>query len=409
MPVFTEPIASKLDFNGNVTFRAKAVKNVFAVVNFVRSTPLYTHDIPASVKFQYKKDLPASVSFVRTGNLYSIPANVTFQSYAGSSFITASVTFPYRYDFPASVDFVQSGEFDTLAKVTFFKNYNLPASVHFLKLGKFSLPANVFLGQLRKDIPANVTFNQTSKTDFSATMQIRQVIVQKGFGNFNNFDDFPATIKIIGQVNINIPATVNFRRPPFDIDTLATVSFTQFSSKDTLASITIRNSALSGGGIGVAVQPVSTNLMEAFVVQNLTPSPAPVPNDNPPPIEANAINVQTDATGYFEIINLVPGNYIVIPHSPGLIFTPPSYNVTITNSNVQLYLTADGALINQIETTSTLPVNTGPNCFIDQTIGNAGTYSIEGFVLLKEKELYQNILTIATSEDSASNFRETLG
>ncbi|CAM6032153.1 unnamed protein product [Sphagnum compactum] len=181
--------------------------------------------------------------------------------------------------------------------------------------------------------------------DFNASMKIVQVVVQKTTGAYSSQFDTPATMQIIGVGNLTIPASVVFKGPPFDIDTPASVSFTQFSHNNYPATITIKNINLGGGCANVTLQSSGSDTI------NVTP----VPNPTPPPFSNQIVNVPSDATGFFQINNLTPG---------------------------------DG-------------------CFIDQTQGQPGTYSIEGFIVIADNTL-SNIFTVIIDPNIAQGFRGTL-
>ena len=134
------------------------------------------------------------------------------------------------------------------------------------------------------------------------------------------------------------------------------------------------------------------------------------PLQTTPPILSNNISTISDATGYFEISNLAPGSYEVIPIFPGINFNPPAFNIIITNSNVTLNFDASGNLINLLQTQSNLPVTDGI-CPLNTSSYSPGTFTIEGYIKLSPKTPipYSEVLTIITDEDMATKYRGTLG
>lgn len=410
-----------LNFPASVSFSQEATSDIAASVNFFQQELYY---LPATVQFPSRydvagfvtflqestSDLTGEVNFIRNGNIYSIPASVDFIPGNGTLDFEASVSFPSHVTLPGSITFIQSEELSLPATVTMHQLFSIGAEVLFRLPGNLSLPASVFLGGFHKDISGTVTFNVDGLNDFPASIQIQQVNVQKSVNNFMSSTDFAASMFINGMSNLDTPATVNFRVPPFDFFLPATVVFKQFGIKDFKSSITINNPLLGGGNVPVIVQPAE-------------PLPTPTPPTGPgsvttplptiPPVVANnAIVVSSDATGYFQIINLVPGDYTIVPTFPGVTFNPPAFHVTITNSNVTLNFDASGNLINQLQTGSVLPpvMDTG-TCFINQTTVIPGTFTIEGFIKLSPPTgtNYSEVITVITEEDKARRYRDTLG
>jgi hypothetical protein len=395
MPVFVPVNKNIFELNGSVTFSAKAVNETRGVVNFVSGTD--TSVFPDAEPTAAYIELLGDVNFFAPGVIDTF-AYINFTTSGLHTYsVSAFVNFPYYYSLPASVSFSQEESYDTPASVKFFYVKDFPASVVFLTNGVFNLPANVFLGNLQKDTQASVSFTQFNQTDFNASIKIVQVVVQKTTGAYSSEFDTPATMQIIGVGNLTIPASVIFKVPPFDIDTPASVSFTQFSHNNYPATITIKNINLGGGCANITLQSSGSTTINA----------APVPNPTPPPFSNQIVNVPSDATGFFQINNLTPGNYTVIPHYPGVTFTPASYEVTIVNSNVELSFTASGNVVTNMETCSVVPVITGDGCFIDQTQGQPGTYSIEGFIVIADNTL-SNIFTVIIDPNIAQDFRGTL-
>ena len=236
--------------------------------------------------------------------------------------------------------------------------------------------------------PSLVSTPISEEIDFPANVSF--------FKTFN----FPVTINFVNTNQFSIPAYI-FMGNLYK-DTNATVNFLSSNQKDFNASIQIQQ---------VSVQVNTSNTNESNFSAKIT-----IAN---PYLGAGGINITlsngsvvsnviTDATGFFEFINLSPGSYTVTPNTEGIYFTPAIANVKITNYNVQLYFNAFGSTLNLVQTNSSLPENT-ELCFINQAEGNSGTFSIEGFINLEDNSTYTNILTIITNESIASKFRETLG
>jgi len=427
------------DFHANVTFQTYASSTVLdahvafpyhsdfdASVNFSTTSDFHasvfiipTFDLQAGVNFVYTHDLSASVYFAYASEA-TFNANVTF---VHTHDTPGNVTFPHAYSLTAHSAFSAEDELNLPASVNLYQHTNFPAHVLFQIATILNLQAFVFLGSFQTSLNARVSFTQITHNDFNAAIQIQQAAVRKT-GNFTNNSSFPAYIQILSHVTL--PASVVFSVPPFDIDTPASVSFTQFAQQDVpaqvqitrppfdlpadvlfscfnytnfRAAITINNAALGAGNIIVVAEPDATTSQKTMPIPDLNaPTPA---------VNQNTIQTMTDASGFFELLNLQPGVYTVTPIYPGLSFIPANFVVTITNANVQLYFNASGALVNQVKTNSVVPANTGADCFIENPQGNAGTFSIEGFISLVNIQ-YQNLFTIVSDENIATNFRETL-
>ena len=127
-----------------------------------------------------------------------------------------------------------------------------------------------------------------------------------------------------------------------------------------------------------------------------------------PSISSNNMATTSDATGYFEINNLVPGTYEIIPMFPGINFNPPAFSITITDSNVALNFDASGDLINELQTQSSLPLNL--ICPINHGPITPGTFTIEGYIKLSPlTKPYTEVITIINDETIAENYRNSLG
>lgn len=412
-PVYTEPLPALKNIAAYVNFIKIGRKSVYGFANFNAGKNVYIH---SSVNFLKNHDLPSYVNFINKNVNRDIKAYVNFVYHnvfipASVHFVIrktfdihSSVNFPHTAQLPVSVRFFQNEEVSLPSFVVFRIAKDIHSSVNFRAPGTFSLPAFVFLGSFHKDIRGSVIFNQFGHKDFKATLQINKIVVQKSTNNISTQADFPASMYIRGRKNIDIPSSVKFRVPPFDIDLPSLVHFNQFSKATFPAQIIIQNKSLGGGGLGVILQP-------GLVTVPGVNSPV-LPVQKPPQLANNAISVSTDSTGYFSINGLSPGNYTIIPQYLGLQFSPAAFHVTITNSNVQLYFDASGKLVNQVATTSSVPAApTGLMCLIDtnNNSGGVGSFSIEGYIGLKfPTDEYRDILTIITDEDLAKKYRRTI-
>ena len=414
---------------------SSGIKDTEAVVNFFAhnsvDTPAVVYFGPGSgdddLFYASIKDTPAVVNFLAMGeydiladvifipfSTFDFDASVNFTYLSGILDVDASVNFTNSFSIDADVNFIQADEFNVDASVTMYQIFDFPADVVFLSSNTFDVLATVFLGGFHYDVNAMVIFDVPGTQDFAASIQIVQVVVQKSVNNFISTEDFLSSMFIMGTANFDTFASVNFRVPPFDYDVLASVVFTQFGVSDCPSFITISNSALGGGNVTVIVQPAADPSELPMLDDKTLPDSSGigstiVPLSSAPPILSNNMTTISDATGYFEIVNLAPGSYEIIPMFSGIHFNPPAFNVTITNSNVTLNFDSSGDLINVLQTQSNLPITDGI-CPINSSSSSPGTFTIEGYIKLSPKTTipYSEILTIITSEEMAANYRNTL-
>jgi len=360
-----------------LTVNFKKIVNLSLYVNFInqnvwQNLPLYVNFVATRV------DVPISVNFLQNGQL-TTPLSVYFQ---------------YGVNLPITATFIQTGTVTKPISVNFKQIATLPITATFLQNNAINLPITVFLGHLVKTYPIKVIFNQTNSKTFKLLLNIQKVVTQSNLPTLVNIN-YPITAYMIAKSTINLPITVNFTRNPKTFDTPITVYFkaktnynfpftVQFTANSTQTfklNMQIVNKLTNGGGIPISVSGSNNASLIAY----------------------------SDSTGTFQINNLVPGIYTVVPIYTGLVFIPNSIQVTITNSNITLNFDANGNLINQVASQSILPIPSPNSCLINpQQQGNAGTYSIEGYISLGNSVGYSSVLTIISDELLARQYRETL-
>jgi hypothetical protein len=409
------------DTEAIVNFLAHNSVDTFAVVCFGPGSGddnlfyVGIEDTLAEINFLARSeyDVLANVVFIPFST-FDFDTSVNFTYLSGIFDFVASVNFTNNFSIDANVIFVQSDEFNLDANVTMYQLFDFPANIVFLSPNTLDIFATVFLGGFHYDINAMVTFDVSQIQDFAASIQIVQVDVQKNINNFISTEDFLSSMFIMGTVNFDILASVNFQVPPFDYDLLASVVFTQFGVSNFPSFISITNSVLGGGNVTVIVQPMANSSELSMLDDKTVPNSIGIgstitPLQTTPSISSNNIATTSDATGYFEIANLAPGSYQIIPMFSGIDFNPPAFNVVITDSNVTLNFDSSGDLINVLQTQSNLPQTDGI-CPLNLSSGSPGTYSIEGYIKLSPPTIipYTEILTIITDETIANNYRNTL-
>ena len=247
---------------------------------------------------------------------------------------------------------------------------NINSNVVFLQLDDFNLHGtvnfNIAVNSASLSLPVSINFvNNPGTKTFSLPSYIF-------FGSFHQ--DFNSTVNFHQLSTIDFKSSIQISKQIVVQPTGPNINFNDFHS-----SITIKNNLLGAGGINVYLSgPVTSH-------------------------------TTTDATGFFEFINLPQGNYIVQPYNKELTFTPNYYELNINLANAEIIFSAEGILSNQAAQTSLIPSNSGQGCFINQIQGVAGTFAINGIITLQDNNNYQNVLTIITDEATANNFRETLG
>ena len=349
---------------------------------------LLTHSSPSSAVF----DTPTYIEFVYA---FSIPSTITFPHYTslnsnitfnqlGYANIPSNIVFKVKTDLPSSITFIQFGEESLPSSITFKKKFDINSSITFTKTVSFDLPSYIFLGLFKVFLPSSITFNQANYKDFRAQIQILQSTVQGT--NLQN------------SASTTIPSSIYFNAKT-SVDISSSISFTQFGHNNFPATITIRNPALGGGNIDVILQNATTQITGSSIY---------VPLYTVPPIDGDAIIVQTDATGYFSIDGLQPGTYTIIPQYPTLAFSPPAYDVLITDSNISLSFLVGGELINDVATGSSVPTPS-PGVCLTTASSNVAGFSIDGYIGLQlAYEQYNEVITVITDENIASAFRDII-
>jgi len=402
---YVEPTAASADLQSTVTFLAQSHVDLWTRVNFC-SALFNSYSLPSSATFGYSKDLFSSIYFWGQG---SINSSVTFAT-SGTFNLDSYVDFTLlSYSLPSSATFTGTGSQIT-SNVTFFTSATLPSSATFYFSESIDLSSIVNFGVYNANIYGFTTFLQSLFNKF-----LFQIVIQNNVEPHNvNFDEefiFPLNIFIIQNVANVLPSFVNFYHIQPTADLYSSVQFEQerfmtfpleinidnvFSGIDNIQILTILNPNDPLGG------SASHDIPKALEMKGT------------PPVGFNYVTlpVYTDEFGYFEVNNLLPGNYVIFPYKQGLAFNPTYIPVTITNQNVTIYFYSTGQLDTILDNPDTNPIFPEPppgSCFIDQGNGLVATFSIDGYVLpaaILPGET--SMFVVATDDEAASDFRQTL-
>lgn len=374
----TVPIKGKTDFTFQAHFRERQIAELGMVANFVN--PVHTTTLAMSARFRgpghmdlpmaatfrqvATATLPISANFRNPTSIANVRMSARFFAYAGTKDLLSNAIFRLQQQLNMSATFIQHNRRDLVMNSRFVYASTLPMSATVRTKATTNLRMRAFLGSFKTDLGMTATFYGRGYANIPATITIQNYLA-------------PKNIVVPGQADVQMRAT--FRGPTVVTLRMAAV-FGGKTANDFDATIQITNKKVGVGGVPITV------------IGGVIP-----------------ITVNTDATGYFHIGNLPPGSYLVTPVSQTIKFSPPSFNITISDANVTLYFHADGSFANSTLTPVPLPLNTSGQCVLIPNNDQPGTFSIDGFVLPGDYSAYTSILVTAVSEDEAAKFRQTFG